>query len=104
MRQLLERVEKLKGQEADEYWILNQKDIIQYVRAEEIIEEMFTVLKMYTEPGTQARVIVLNTPTKNGCAVWQRLFAHCQPELAAREGQTLPNVLLMRTQRARNQA
>ena len=104
LRQLLERVEKLKGQEADEYWILNQKDLTRNISAEEIIEEVFTVLNMYTEQGTQARDIVMNTPKKNGFIAWQRLFAHYQPELAAREGQALSNVLLMQTKRANNQA
>ena len=102
LRRLLERVEKLKGQEADDYWILNQTDVIPN-QAVEIIEEMFTVLKMYTESGTQARDIVMNTPKKNGFIAWQRLFAHYQPELAAREGQALSNVLSMQTKRAKNQ-
>ena len=102
LKRLLERVEKLKGQEADEYWVLNQSDVITN-QAVEIIEEMFTVLKMYTEPGTQARDIVMNTPKKNGFIAWQRLFSHYQPELAAREGQALSNVLLMQTKRAKHQ-
>ena len=69
-----------------------------------LIEEMFTVLKMYTESGAQARDIVMNTPKNNGFIAWQRLFAHCQPELAAREGQALSNVLLMQTKRAKSLA
>ena len=102
LRQLLQRVERLKGQDADEYWLLNQTDLTN--PQEQIIEEMFTVLKMYTEPGTQARDIVMNTPKKNGFIAWQRLFSHYQPELAAREGQALSNVLLMQTKRAKNQS
>ena len=104
LRQLLERAEKLKGRDADEYWILNQNDLIPNPQAQELIEEMFTVLKMYTESGSQARDIVVNTPENNGFVAWQRLFAHYQPELAAREGQALSNVLLMQTKRAKNQA
>ena len=64
LRQVLEKVEKLKNQEADEYWVMNQKDTNgDNIRAE-LIEEMFTVLKMYTEPGTHAHDIVMNTPKK----------------------------------------
>ena len=104
LRQVLEKVEKLKNQEADEYWVMNQKDANGDNISAEIIEELFTVLKMYTEPGTHARDIVMNTQKKSGFMAWQRLFAHYQPELAAREGQALSNVLMMQTRRAKNQA
>ena len=104
LRQLLERVEKLQGQDADEYCILNQSDIMQNVPAQELIEEMFTVLKMYTESGAQARDIVMNTPKNNGFIAWQRLFAHYQPELTAREVHAFNSVMAMTRKTAKNNA
>ena len=95
LRPLLERVEKLKNQEADEYWIVNHSDILPSGSAAEIMEEMFLLLKTCTEAGTQAREIVANTQKKNGFIAWQRLFAHYQPELAAREAHAFNAVLGM---------
>ena len=102
MRQLLERAEKLKNQEADEYWILSQGDVLPSGSVAEIMEEMFLLLKTGTEVGTQAREIVANTQKKNGFLAWQRLFAHYQPELAAREAHTFNSVLGMMNKKAKN--
>ena len=45
-----------------------------------------------------------NTQKKNGFLAWQRLFAHYQPELAAREAHAFNSVLGMMNKKAKNKA
>ena len=100
-RAILEKVEKLRNEEADDYWLLKQ-DEAQGMNAKAFITDIYLLLKTYTTPATTPRSIVMNTKMGYGTLAWQNLFRHFQPALAAREAAAYADVMSMISKRAKS--
>jgi hypothetical protein len=99
-RAVLEKVERIRGEEADDFWVLKQDEIGQD-NAKTFIADIFLLLKTYTVAGSTARSIVMNTKSNQGTMAWQNLFRHFQPALAAREATAYADVMSMISRKAK---
>ena len=106
IREVLEKAEKFTAGEANRQWLDSQANLFARhgLMGDSLSADFYTVLKTYTGAATQPRQIVLNTPDRNGFHAWQKLFAHFQPEIAAREARAFADVLAMHSKRAKNPA
>ena len=99
-RIILEKIEKIRGEEADHYWVLKQ-DEIDHSNAKTFITDIYLLLKTYTVAGSTPRSIVMNTKGNSGTMAWQNLFRHFQPTLAAREATAYADVMGMISRKAK---
>ena len=99
-RAILERVERLRGEEADDYWLMKQ-DEAQGIDAKTFIADVYLLLKTYTAAASTPRSIVMNTKMGYGTLAWQNLFRHFQPALAAREAAAYAEVMSMISKKAK---
>ena len=99
-RSILEKVERLRSEDADEYWLLKQEET-QGFNAKGFINDIFLLLKTYTTAASTARSVVMNTRSGYGTLAWQNLFRHFQPALAAREATAYADVMGMISKRAK---
>lgn len=99
-RAILEKVEKIRNEDADDYWVLKQDEISQ-TSAKAFIADIYLLLKTYTVAGSTPRSIVMNTKANHGTMAWHNLFRHFQPTLAAREATAYADVMGMISRKAK---
>ena len=100
-RIILEKVERLRNEEADDFWLLKQ-DEAQGLNAKAFITDIYLLLKTYTAAASTPRSIVMNTKMGYGTLAWQNLFRLFQPALAAREAAAYADVMSMISKKAKS--
>ena len=64
-RGILEKIERLRNEDTDEYWLLKQEET-QGFNAKTFITDIFLLLKTYTTAASTARSVVMNTRSGYG--------------------------------------
>ena len=64
--------------------------------------EVWRMLKTYTEPGSDGRRVVEGASQDDGWIAWRRLHEHYEPSLMVREGQVLAELAVMANRVAKN--